>query len=257
MASSKPRALIEVSYEHAAQEYLRNLPPEHFMEAAPQSRQREITLESLAVLQARRPDVQVFNELLVQYPLPGQRKPGQVVPDNMVVLAEEPVKAVLSFNLPLEKAQPFWMLEYVSKSSRRKDYEDSFDKYERDLKTPYYLTFYPDEQELTLHRHSGMKYVSVKPNAAGRLEIPELELEIGLHQGWVRYWYQGNLLPLPAELQRKVDAQEQELQQTRQQLAEEKQRADELAGRIAALEQELARLRGLEPPPPPRTNGRK
>ena len=47
------------------------------------------------------------------------------------------------------------MLEYVSKSSRRKDYDDNFDKYERDLKVPYYLTFYPDDQELTLYRHTG------------------------------------------------------------------------------------------------------
>src|SRR5262245_52757699 len=83
MATSKPRALIAVTYEAAAQDYLRGLSPEHFMEATAQGRQREITLESLALVTARRPDVHLFNELLVQYPLPGQRKPGQVVPDNM------------------------------------------------------------------------------------------------------------------------------------------------------------------------------
>jgi hypothetical protein len=31
MASTRPRALMEVAYEAAAAEYLRNLPPEHFM----------------------------------------------------------------------------------------------------------------------------------------------------------------------------------------------------------------------------------
>src|SRR5262245_24034040 len=98
MSSAKPRALIAVAYEEAAQAYLRSLPPEHFMEAIGQATQRKITLESLDLLRARRPDVQVFNELLVQYPRPRQRKPGQVVPDNMVVLCDQPVRADTSFN---------------------------------------------------------------------------------------------------------------------------------------------------------------
>jgi len=36
------------------------------MESRGQSRQREITLESLSLLKARRGDVHVFNEMLVQ-----------------------------------------------------------------------------------------------------------------------------------------------------------------------------------------------
>ncbi|MBI3411246.1 MAG: hypothetical protein HY040_23165 [Planctomycetes bacterium] len=138
MASTKPRALIAVAYEEWAQEYLRSLPLEHFMEATPQATQRKITLESLDLVHADRPDVRVFNELLVQYQVSGQKKPGQVVPDNMVVITTEPVEAKTSYNLPLEAARPFWMLEYVSKNTRRKDYDDNFDKYERDLKVPYY-----------------------------------------------------------------------------------------------------------------------
>ncbi|HEV3262215.1 MAG TPA: Uma2 family endonuclease, partial [Gemmataceae bacterium] len=177
MSTSKPRALIAVTYEEAAQAYLRSLPPEHFMEAIGQAKQREITLESLALLKTRRPDVQVFNELLVQYPLPGQRKPGQVVPDNLVVLCDEPIQADTSYNLPLEPARPFWILEYVSKNNKRKDYEESFDKYERDLKVPYYLVFYPEAGELTLYRHNNRKYVTVKPNEHGRYPILDVELE--------------------------------------------------------------------------------
>src|SRR5256885_29256 len=47
MPSSRPRVFIEIAYEEAAQEYLRNLPPEHFMEAVSQATQRKITVESL------------------------------------------------------------------------------------------------------------------------------------------------------------------------------------------------------------------
>jgi Uma2 family endonuclease len=250
MASHTPRALIEVAYEAAAQEYLRSLPPEHFMEATAQATQRKITLESLDLLRTRRPDVQTFNELLVQYPRPRQRKPGQIVPDNMVVLCDQPIRASTSYNLPLEPERPFWVLEYVSKHNKRKDYEASFDKYERELKVPYYLIFYPDNQELTLYRHTGKKYVSVKPNRHGRYAIPDLDLEIALLDGWVRFWYRGELLPLPAELDR-------ELNEARQQAAEATRRADdaerraddadrraaELQQRLLEAEQKLARLR--------------
>src|SRR5437879_11053409 len=113
MASARPRALIAVAYEEAAQAYLRSLPLEHFMEPTSQATQRKITLESLDLVQARRPDVQVFNELLVQYPRP-RKKLGQVVPDNMVVIHSEPIKADGSYDLPLQPVRPFWMLEYVS-----------------------------------------------------------------------------------------------------------------------------------------------
>ena len=209
MPTELPRMLLEIFYEKAAREYLYRLPLEHFMEAMPQATQREITLESLALVKAQRPDVQVLNELLVQYPLPRRKRPGQVVPDNMVVVHPEPIKAEGSYNLPLQPVGPFWVLEYVSKNSERKDYTENMNKYENDLKVPYYLTFMPEFQERTLYRHNGVKYVSIKPNAHGRCEIPELELEVGLHGGWMRYWFRGELLPLPAEWQEEMRSERQ------------------------------------------------
>ncbi len=229
MPTELPRVLMEMSYEKAAREYLRRLPLEHFMEATPQATQRKITLESLDLVHAQRPDIQVFNELLVQYPLPRRKRPGQVVPDNMIVIHPEPIKAEGSYNLPLQPVGPFCVLEYVSKSNERKDYTDSMNKYEHDLKVPYYLMFVPESQEMTLYHHNGEKYVSVKPNDRGRGEIPELELEVGLHGGWMRYWFRGELLPLPAELQSELHKERREHQQERE-------------ARLAA-EQEVARLR--------------
>lgn len=111
MTTQKPRTLLRIEYESAAEVSLKRLKLKHFMEAAAQGRQREIALESLALVTARRPDVQVFNELLVQYPRRGPRKIGQVVPDNMVVIWPEPIKASGSYDLPLQPVCPFWMLE--------------------------------------------------------------------------------------------------------------------------------------------------
>jgi hypothetical protein len=129
MPTEIPRGLLEVRYYQAAQEYLRSLPLEHFMEATPQATQRKITLACLELVHALWAAFQVFNELLVQYPLRGRKKPGQVVPDNMVVVHDEPINAVGSCDVPLQPARPFWVLEYVSKSSQRKDYGDNMEKY--------------------------------------------------------------------------------------------------------------------------------
>jgi Uma2 family endonuclease len=247
MPSNQTRAQIEAIYRQAAQDYLRGLPLEHFMEATAQATQREITLESLALVRARRPEVQVFNELLVQYPRRGMRKLGQVVPDNMVVVHPEPIVADGSYDTSIQPVGPFLVLEYVSKNNRRKDYDDNMEKYERELKVPYYLRFYPDEQELTVFRHNKRKYVSVKPNGNDRLAIPELELEVALLDGWVRYWFRDELLPLPAELQRELDATRRELAEAREQRDQERQ------ARLAA-EEELARLRA-ELARRPRRNG--
>ena len=243
-APNLPRALVEIAYAEAAQEYLRSLPLEHFMEATAQGKQREITLESLALVKARRPEVQVFNELLVQYPRRGQKKPGQIVPDNLVVVCEQPIKAEGSYDVPLQPVGPFWVLEYVSKYNKRKDYEDSFERYERELKVPYYLIFYPDNQDLSLYQLTRGKYVSVKPNRNERCPIRELGLEVALHEGWVRYWYEGELLPLPADLQRELDAARREAEEQRRRAEQAEQRAQAAEREVEALRAQLAALQG-------------
>ena len=241
--SNLPRALIEIAYAEAARKYLESLPLEHFMEATAQATQRKITLESLDLVQARRPDVQVFNELLVQYPLRGRKKPGQIVPDNMVVLCEQPIKADGSYDVPLQPVGQFWVMEYVSKYNKRKDYEKSFRKYERELKVPYYLIFYPDNQELTLYKLQRGKYVSVKPNERERYPLPQLELEMALVDGWVRYWYQGELLPLPGELQSELDTARRQVEEQRRRADRAEQRIEQEREARLALEREVEQLR--------------
>jgi Uma2 family endonuclease len=239
MSTARPRHLLRIEYEKAAEAYLRSLPLEHFMEETPQARQREITVESLALVHAARPEAQYFNELLVQYPLEGQARLGQVVPDNMVVLWKEPLKAKGSYDIPLQPVGPFWVLEYVSKSSQRKDYEDSFRKYEQELQVPYYLIFYPEEQELSLYHHNGSKYVSVLSNEHGRFPIAELDLEIGRLEGWARYWHRGKLLPLPPDLMRALEEANRRAEEERQ-LREQAERGREEAERRAAEQARLA-----------------
>lgn len=238
-ATPKPRpdVLTRLRYEEAAETYLRALPLEHFMEATTQGTQREITLESFALVRAARTDFHVFNELLVQYPLVGKgKKLGQVVPDNMVVIHPGPIKAGGSYDVPFQPVGPFLVLEYVSKSNKRKDYDDNMRRYEKELKVPYYLLFYPDGMELTVFALKRGRYSAVTSNPQGRFPIVELELEAALLDDWVRYWFRGELLPLPADLAKDLAA-------TRKQLQVAERRATEAERQAADLQAELARLR--------------
>ena len=137
-------------YERDAEIYCRSLPLEHFMESTTQSTQRKITLESLDLVTAVWPEFQVFSELLIQYPVPGEDPdvPARVVPDNMVIVHSDPIDAVGSFMTPLQPVGPILVLEYVSNSNKRKDNDDNRKRYERDLRVPYYLLYDSDEEDL-------------------------------------------------------------------------------------------------------------
>ncbi len=244
---------IKTLYEWAEQRYLESLPLEHFMESTAQSTQRQITVDSFTLIAVHRPEVQCFSELLVQYPRPGHNpdKPGQVVPDNMVLIHHEPIKAMGSFMTPLQPAMPFLVLEYVSKFNKRKDYEVNYERYEQELQVPYYLLFYPEADEFTLFHLVDGKYVTVRPNEAGRYAIAELELEAGLYEGWVRYWFRGELLPLPGELLLRLNAASAGRRKAEEQAANAeaaRARAEERAATIDAeltrLKEELSRLKG-------------
>jgi Uma2 family endonuclease len=252
MSPDLPRALQESDYERFAQEYSRGLSGQHFGEIVPQATQRKITVESLDLLSFRQPEVQVFSELSVQYTVRGRRAPREVVPNHMVVVTTKPVRPIKTYDLTQKPApvRPFWVLDYVVPDNPRRDYDDDLDYYERELRVPYCLQFLLETLELTLYRHNKRKYVTVKPNPHGRYPIPDLDLEVGLLDGRVRYWYQGELLPLPADLQRDLDAARRqaeaarrEAEAARREAEEEKGRADELRRRLEVVEKELAELR--------------
>jgi Uma2 family endonuclease len=243
MAKLKPRPWTAADYDRAALAYCRRLPLEHFMEAIPAATQRKITVESFDLLRTQRPDVQCFNELLIQYWHNGRIR--RVVPDNFIRICDRPPATETSFNLELEPVGPLLTMEYVSPSNPRKDYRQNFVKYERELKVPYYLLFYPEWQDLRLHHLEGDSYRVLTPNARGRLELGELELEVALRDRWVRFWYRGHLLELPDELQRQREQERQRAEQERQRAEQERQRAEQERQQRAAAEAEVARLRAL------------
>lgn len=234
-------------YAQAASEYCASLPLEHFMESTGQSTQRKITLESFDLICAVRPDVHIFSELLVQYgPVAAILR---VVPDNMVLIHDGEIEAHGSYDISLQAARPFFVLEYVSPSNARKDYVDNMHRYERDLRVPYYMTFESDSQLLKLfHLEAGKKgkgerYVCANPNAAGRFEVPELELEFAILDDWVRFWFRGKLQPLPAELMSQLQAVDVELEIAEKRAEDEQRLRESMETELAQLKAENERLR--------------
>jgi hypothetical protein len=241
-----PDTLYEYKYHALAQEYLRKLPLEHFMEGVAQATQRAITLASFSVINGLRPDIQLFNELLIQTTVKNKRL-VQVVPDNMVVWHEEKISPDSSYSMPPQKVNPFWVMEYVSKSNQRKDYEDNMEKYERDLKIPYYLCFYHETQDMTLFQLRKRTYRVVRPDERERVAVAELDIEMALVNGWVRFWYKGELIELPNDMYQKLTQANANLTQANAALVTERQANQAKDQRILELEQELARYRGPLP----------
>jgi hypothetical protein len=217
--SAGERHKLRLIYDMAERRFQAALPPEHYMEAFDHAHQRAVTLASLGLLAGRVPGFHLFNEMLVLYQAgPTEFDTAGVVPDNFVVRYDGPLVVDNSFRLPLQPARPFLVLEYVSTHNQRKDYDDNMTRYQDALRVPYYLLFHPGSQEMSLYKLVRRRFRTVRPDAAGRVAVPELDLQAGVLDGWMRYWYRGDLLPLPAELEGQLTDARTQLDTTRTQL---------------------------------------
>lgn len=237
--------LDRIFYVQAATEFQNSLPLEHFMESTPQATQRKITLESFDLIHAARPDIWCYNELLIQYPMTDIRDIARVVPDNLVVIHDEPIRGTGSFNTPFEDAKPFLVLEYVSEENQYKDYVENMGRYEKHLKVPYYLLFEPEKKQVLLYKLSAAKkkYVSVRPNQNDRLALQELELEVGMLDEWVRFWFRGKLLALPAELVSELEEVKRQLRKSQRETRAAEERARAAEAELERMRAELKRLK--------------
>ncbi len=83
----------------------------------------------------------------------------------------------------------------------------------------------------------------MKLDDQGQRSIPELEMGVALLDGWVRYWFRRELLPLPADLQNALDEAVRQRDEARRQLEAERQALTAAEQEVARLRAELARLR--------------
>ena len=181
------------------------------MEPTSQATQREITLESLALVRARRPEVQVFNELLVQYPGRAARGLGRWCPTiwSSFTISRSRRRAAMTCHCSRSALSGCWNM--FRRGITRKDYDDNMRKYEARAEGSVLPAIRPRPARIdVVPAHRGSLSLG-PPDADGRCAIPELDLSLGLRHSWLRFWYQGELLPLPADLQRALDAVKQQL----------------------------------------------
>jgi hypothetical protein len=106
------------------------------------------------------------------------------------------------------------------------------------------MLFYPEKQDLRVHHHNGEEYVRLEPDAQGRILIPELDLQAGILNGWVRYWHRDVLLELPAESAGRLQASTRELAKKDRQLAEQARAMQALAENLRSQVEGRARKAG-------------
>ena len=227
-------------YADDASAYYKTLPMEHFMESVSQSQQRKITLTAFDAIAKLRPEIHCFNELLIQYPIDEAPYFKRVCPDNMVIIHDGPINADGSYALSHQPARPFLVIEYISKRSEFKDREDNYSIYERELRVPYYLLCHPEEEDLILFklRPRKLEYATIKPDDRGCYAIPELELEVVMHDGWLRYLFRGDFLEMFGELY--VENKEVKAKNIKVEAERDREREQRLAA-----EAENERLRAL------------
>lgn len=147
--------------------------------------------------------------------------------------------------------RPLVVIEYVSgDGSEERDttpHRGKFWVYEQGICAPYYAIYEAEKGTVELFKLIAGRYQQVEPNAAGRLPIEPLRVELGIWQGtyrgmelpWLRVWdaVSGQMLPSEeeraeaerqkVEFQRKrADTAESLLDDTRQMLSEETERAE-------------------------------
>jgi Uma2 family endonuclease len=146
---------------------------------------------------------------------------------------------------------PDVVIEMVSKSSAHKDWVINKAICQDVLRTPNYIVL--DDRPLKRPRHPLLsafrlvdgEYREEPVTAEGRVYCSVLDLYLGMHEGWLR-WFdaEGNLLPTEAEAQtRRADEQTRRADEQTRRADEQTRRADEQARRAEAAEAELRRLR--------------
>lgn len=151
---------------------------------------------------------------------------------------------------------PDVIVEFLSKTTEAKDRGKNFLIYRDILKVANYFLCDNRNYRLEGFRREGSVYVSLQPDKNGRLACDVLGLELGFHEGFLRWFLPGgDLVPTGREQAvlewSRAEQEARRAQQEARRAEQEAQRADEEARlrrdaeeRLQSLQDELRRLRG-------------
>ncbi len=170
-----------------------------------------------------RTDFYISGNLTVYYSAEETKKRDFRGPDVFVVLDTEK-RDRRSWVLWEEGGKyPNVVIELLSDSTVTVDKGKKKDLYETVWRLPEYYWFHPETMEFAGFRLRHGRYEAIAPDATGRLESQQLGLLLGIHERQLRWFtVEGELIPLPEEVER------QAREQAEQQAAQAQQRAERL-----------------------------
>lgn len=221
------------AYQHAAEEFRALRPKQELIEGVSQSTQSRITQDSLTVLRRRHPGFTVFGELMIVYDEAGKLK--HITPDNAVALVPEDDPRRQSWNWEYEGRS---LLVVFDSLARREDYPAALKVYEQ-LRIPYCVEV-DLEAKSVIVRHFNGRLTPMASDPHGRYEIPELNIKLGLFDGWLRFWHQDRLLPIAEEQDEQLEEKDLLIYEQTSEMEEMKQTLREHAALLDQLQTELA-----------------
>lgn len=154
--------------------------------------------------------------------------------------------------------RPCFALEIISKTTRQVDLGDKMSRYRDDLQVPEYFLFDPFGDWLPEHLRGyelrAGEYQRLRALPNGRLLSRQLGLELGVHEGRLRYFLPGAAAPLPTPTER-ADEVQRRADEVQRRADNEQRRAEAAEAEVARLRAELERMRGRLGPQPGELSG--
>jgi Uma2 family endonuclease len=204
-------------------------------------RQIDLLIRLLEFWWRDRPDFYISGNLTVYYNEQQLKKRDFRGPDIFVVLGAEK-KDRRSWAIWEEGGKyPNVVIELLSSSTETVDRGKKKDLYQDVWRVPEYYWFHPETMEFAGFHLVNSQYEAIAPTETGWLWSRQLELFLGIHQRQLRWFSeQGQLIPLPEEVER------QRAEQAEQAKEQEQQRAEQAQKRAEQLET-LLRSQGIDP----------
>ena len=136
------------------------------------------------------------------------------------------------------------VMEFLSPSTEENDRGKKFLIYRDVFRAPEYFLIDQDTLFIEGYQYNKGHYLTMSPDADGWFDVPSLGLQLGPHDGWIRWrTAQGALLPTMSE---KALFQSARAEQEKARAEQEKARAESERERREALEAKLREL-GIDP----------
>jgi Uma2 family endonuclease len=197
-------------------------------------RQIDLLIRLLEFWWRDRSDFYISGNLTVYYNEQQLKKRDFRGPDIFVVLGAEK-KDRRSWAIWEEGGKyPNVVIELLSSSTEAVDRGKKKDLYQDVWRVPEYYWFHPETLEFAGFHLVNSQYEAIAPTDTGRLQSLQLELELGIHERQLRWFTaDGDLIPLPEEVER--------------QRAEQAEQAKEQAQKRAEQLEALLRSQGIDP----------